>query len=116
MEMLKQIAMDIRNSDDFKALFIADPQVLGVDAVRGSELIFPVVFKTKATQQYAPVREFKRRVRIALEENQLLPGDPYRVYSGVADSKTSPPAPGTEPTKHDPTTIKPQESNPFGGS
>jgi small-conductance mechanosensitive channel len=116
MEMLKQIAMDVRNSDDYKALFIADPQVLGVDAVKGSELIFPVVFKTRATQQYAPVREFKRRVRLALEENHLLPGDPYRVYAGGTEGKANPPARGADAPKQDPTTIKPQESNPFGGS
>lgn len=117
IELLKNIAIDIRNSDDFKNVFISDPQVLGVDAVKGSELIIPVVFKTRATQQYAPVREFKRRVRLALEENHMLPGDPYRVYTGGDSQK---PAPGTAsaPTdpKHDPTTIKPQESNPFSGS
>jgi len=49
--------------------------------VKGSEVIFPVVFKTLATRQYAPVREFRRRVRLALEENGLLPGDPNRVFS-----------------------------------
>lgn len=116
MAMLKQIAMDVRNSDDYKNLFIADPQVLGVDAVKGSELIFPVVFKTKATQQYAPVREFKRRVRIALEENHLLPGDPYRVYGGGTEGAARPSSQGAEPARHDPTTVKPQEANPFGGS
>lgn len=115
--LLKKIAMDIRNSDDFKSVFIADPQVLGVDAVKGSELIFPVVFKTLATQQYAPVREFRRRVRLALEENNMLPGDPYRVYTGSAETAQRPAtaAGAPEPPKHDPTTIKPQESNPFGG-
>ena len=112
MDMLKEIAMDVRASDDFKDLFIADPQVLGVDAVKVSELIFPVVFKTKPTKQYGPVREFKRRVRLALEDNHLLPGDPYRVYSGTnARSQAAAEAP-----KPDPTTIKPQESNPFGSS
>lgn len=112
-DLLKKIAMDVRSSDEFKNVFISDPQVLGVDAVKGSELIFPVVFKTRATQQYAPVREFKRRVRLALEENRLLPGDPYRVYSG--GSTTTPPPGGVaapEP-QHDPTTIKPPQSNPF---
>ena len=118
IELLKNIAMDIRNSDDFKNLFISDPQVLGVDAVKGSELIIPVVFKTRATQQYAPVREFKRRVRLALEENHMLPGDPYRVYTGGDNQKPAPggASPAGEPPKHDPTTIKPQESNPFSGS
>ena len=114
--MLKEIAMDVRNSDDFKDLFVADPQILGVDAVKGSELIFPVVFKTKPTKQYGPVREFKRRVRLALEDNHLLPGDPYRVYSGATDSKTPAARSAADAPKPDPTTIKPQESNPFGSS
>ncbi|HEY2468071.1 MAG TPA: mechanosensitive ion channel family protein [Terracidiphilus sp.] len=116
MDLLKNIAMDIRNSDDFKNVFISDPQVLGVDAVKGSELIIPVVFKTRATQQYAPVREFRRRVRLALEENHMLPGDPYRVYTGGDNPKPATAAAPAEPPKHDPTTIKPQESNPFGSS
>ena len=37
---------------------------------KARRLIFPVVFKTLATKQYAPVREFRRRVRLALEENK----------------------------------------------
>jgi small conductance mechanosensitive channel len=116
-DLLGKIAMNIRNSEEFKDVFLADPQVLGVDALKGSELIFPVVFRTKATQQFAAVREFRRRVRLALEENHLLPGDPYRVYTG--DNQAHPFAtrePGPEAQKHDPTTLKPQESNPFSGS
>ncbi len=116
-ELLKNVAMDVRNSEEFKNVFIADPQVLGVDSLKGSELIFPVVFKTRPTQQLAPVREFRRRVRLALEEHHMLPGDPYRVYTGSSDSS---PRPGVlagivEPSPHDPTTIKPQEANPFTG-
>ncbi|MGA2831484.1 MAG: mechanosensitive ion channel family protein [Terracidiphilus sp.] len=80
LELLKSIAMEIRNSAEFRAVFVDDPQILGVDAIKGSELIFPVVFKTLATQQYAPVREFRRRVRLALEKQALLPGDPNRIF------------------------------------
>ncbi|HME57148.1 MAG TPA: mechanosensitive ion channel family protein [Terracidiphilus sp.] len=80
VELLKGIAMEIRNSEEFREVFVADPQILGVDAIKGSELIFPVVFKTLATKQYAPMREFRKRVRLALEEQGLLPGDPLRVY------------------------------------
>jgi small conductance mechanosensitive channel len=79
--LLKSIAMEIRTSEQFRAVFIDDPQVLGIDSVHGSEVVFPVVFKTLATKQAAPVREFRRRVRLALEENNLLPGDPNRVFS-----------------------------------
>jgi small conductance mechanosensitive channel len=115
--LLKGIAMDIRNSKDYKAVFVSDPQILGVDAVKGSEMIFPVVFKTLATQQYAPVREFRRRVRLALEENHLLPGDPNRVFSTFVDKVTATQKkPGAEPGPGtDPTTIKPENENPFTG-
>jgi small conductance mechanosensitive channel len=119
-QILSDIAVDVRNSEDFKNLFLAEPQILGVDSMKGSQLIFPVVFKTKATQQYPPIREFQRRVRLALEENHILPGDPNRVFSSFlhkgsepAMSSSHPPQPQEPPPARDPTTIKPQESNPF---
>lgn len=123
LEILKSIAADIRNSPEFKDLFVADPQILGVDAMRGSQLIFPVVFKTKAQKQFAPVREFQRRVRLALEEHHMLPGDPMRVFNaftGKSESSQAASVPHPEeiqapPPPHDPTTIKPHESNPFSG-
>jgi small conductance mechanosensitive channel len=99
-------------------LFVADPQILGVDAIKGSELIFPVVFKTLATKQYGPIREFRRRVRLALEEHHLLPGNPYRVFNNFAEQgeagrgqQTLEEAPG-----RDPTLIKPEDGSPFGGN
>jgi small conductance mechanosensitive channel len=121
-EILKNIAMEIRNSKDYKQLFLADPQILGVDSMKGSQLIFPVIFKTKATQQYAPVREFQRRVRLALEENHMLPGDPNRVFNTFGGNAVSPQGVATAgaaehepPPAPDPTTLKPQETNPFTG-
>jgi moderate conductance mechanosensitive channel len=117
-KLLKKIAMDLRNSEDFRGVVLEDPQVLGLDSVKGSQMIFPVIFKTRANQQYGLVREFQRRVRLALEENHLLPGDPNRVFQhpSDADSAGTPrqreeaPAPA-----RDATTLKPQESNPFTG-
>jgi moderate conductance mechanosensitive channel len=112
--LLKGVALEVRNSDEYKPVFAEDPQVLGVDAVKGSEMIYPVVFKTLANKQFAPVREFRRRVRLALEEHHLLPGDPYRVFRpsdgpGAATGATQ----GKAASAHDPTTIKPQSSDPF---
>jgi small conductance mechanosensitive channel len=118
LKLLTSIANDVRNSDDFRQLFVADTQILGIDAIKGSELIFPVVFKTLATKQYGPVREFRRRVRLALEQNHMLPGNAYRVFntfggetatsSSVATTETAP--------EQDPTAIKAEESNPFTGT
>jgi small conductance mechanosensitive channel len=115
LKILEDIAMEIRSSDQFRSLFVADPQILGVDAVKGSEMIFPVVFKTLATKQYGPVREFRRRVRLALEENHLLPGDPNRVFSTFVQTDRAKVGPqSAEPAPApDPTTLKPENGNPF---
>jgi len=115
LALLKSIAMEVRNSEEFRLLFVADPQVLGIDAVKGSEIVFSVVFKTLATKQYGPVREFRRRVRLALEEHHLLPGDPNRVFNTFGETSghirsTAQPAP-----EHDPTSLKPEPGNPFTG-
>ena len=116
-KLLANIAADVRNSPEFKSVMVAEPQILGVDAIKGSELIFPVLFKTLATKQYGPIREFRRRVRLALEENHMLPGNPYRVISAFREKQetgvTAPPRESAPP--QDPTMLKPQESNPFSG-
>jgi small conductance mechanosensitive channel len=113
MNLLKDISMGIRNSDEFRKVFVDDPQILGVDAMKGSEVIFPVVFKTKATQQYGPVREFRRQVRLALEQHHLLPGDPNRIFSTFVETPTR--RQPTEEPAHapDPTTLKPHDGSLF---
>ncbi len=116
-QMLTKIAMDVRNSEQFKNIFVADPQVLGIDAVKGSQMIFLVNFQTRATQQYGPMREFQRRVRLALEEHHMLPGDPNRVFmpaGGAASAGARSQEPEQGSSAQDPTTIKPQEANLFG--
>jgi len=121
MKLLTRIALEVRNSEEFKNLFVADPTILGVDSLKGSQLIFPVQFKTLPTKQYAPMREFQRRVRLALEENHMLPGDPLRVYGQAAAGGPAPVHTEAEAAAHepqppvDPTTIPPQETNPFTG-
>lgn len=110
-KLLTGIAMELRNCEEFRAVFVEDPKILGVDAVKGSEIIFPVLFKTLATKQYEPVREFRRRVRLALEQNHLLPGDPNRIFSsfdqGTPEHGGSDSMPATE---SDPTALKPEEN------
>jgi moderate conductance mechanosensitive channel len=117
LDLLKSIAMDIRNSDQFRQVFVDDPQILGVDAMKGSEVIFPVIFKTLANKQYGPVREFRRRVRLALEQHHMLPGDPNRVFRAfdeTGEAALNRPIEEAAPA-HDPTTLKPHETNPFTG-
>jgi len=117
IELLKSVAAEVRASAEFGPVFVAEPQILGVEAIKGSELVFPVLFKTLATQQYGALREFRRRLRLALEERHLLPGDPNRVFLSFdkqAASTIRRPVDEAAPA-HDPTLLKPHEGNPFSG-
>ena len=112
--LLKQIALEVRNEPAFKDVFIADPQVFGVDSIKGTEVIYPIQIRTLPRRQFDAMREMQRRIRLALEEHHLLPGSPYRVLSG--SGKTTNAAREAEaPKPADPTTAKPNETNPFTG-
>ena len=115
-KLLKKIAVGVRNSEDFREVILDDPKVLGLNSMKGSQMIFPVLFKTRANQQFGLMREFQRRVRLALEENHLLPGDPNRVFQFPADADaaaTSRRLSDTPAPPRDPTTLKPSDCNPL---
>jgi moderate conductance mechanosensitive channel len=112
--LLTQIAMSVRNDPAYRDVFLEDPKVLGVDSIKGSEVIYPIQVRTLPRQQFDPLREMQRRIRLALEEHNMLPGSPYRIASHTGSSAASP---GMEPARApglpDPTTAKPNEVNPF---
>jgi small conductance mechanosensitive channel len=113
--LLRKIANEVRNEPAYKNIFLEDPSVPGVDSIKGSEVIYPISVKTVARQQFDAVREIQRRVRLALEEHNMLPGSPYRVAGHPVAPSTvaAQQAPAAAP---DPTAAKPNETNPFTGS
>lgn len=123
-KLLERIALAVRQSEQFAPVFTADPKVLGLEAIKGSELIFAVVFRTRPTQQFPALREFRRRVRLELEAEHLLPGDPFRIFSSfteqavsdAAHAASTPNRPSPEAALSlDPTLLKAKETNPFSG-
>jgi moderate conductance mechanosensitive channel len=109
--LLKKIALEVRNEPAFKDVFVADPLVFGVDSIKGTEVIYPIQIRTLPRKQFEAMREMQRRIRLALEEHNLLPGSPYRVLSGPGPAREA-----AETAKApDPTTAKPNETNPFTG-
>ena len=113
--LLKKIALEVRNEPAFKDVFVADPQVFGVDSIKGTEVIYPIQIRTLPRKQFDAMREMQRRIRLALEEHNLLPGSPYRITSGSGPLRTA--AREVEAAKApDPTTAKPNETNPFTGA
>jgi moderate conductance mechanosensitive channel len=112
--LLKKIALEVRNEPAFRDAFVADPQVFGVDSIKGTEVIYPIQIRTLPRKQFDAMREMQRRIRLALEEHNLLPGSPYRITSGTGQLGTAP-READAAKAPDPTTAKPNETNPFTG-
>ncbi len=116
MKVLKEAAMSVRNDPAYKDVYLEDPALLGVDSIKGSQVVYPVQLRTKANQQWAAERETQRRIRLALDAHGMLPGDPNRVYSA---SNVQRAAAGVqekhEEAKPDPTAARSTEVNPFTG-
>ncbi len=111
--LLTKISMEVRNDPKYKDIFLNDPQILGVDSIKGSEVIYPIGLKTRNRSQYDAVRDMLKRIHNAFEKEGILPGNPYRVNGG--NTALSPQnARGNTPS-HDPTTDKPNQTNPFTG-
>jgi moderate conductance mechanosensitive channel len=108
--LLQKVIGEVRREPAYKDIFLEDPKVLGVDQIKGPEVIYLVSVKTLARKQYDAIREMQKRIRLALEENNMLPGSPFR----IAGAKTI--APGEQAKSEpgpDPTTSKPTDTNPF---
>lgn len=128
MAVLKEAAMSVRNDPAYRDVYLADPVLLGVDAIKGSQVIYPVQLKTRANQQWAAQRETQRRIRLALEAHGMLPGDPMRVFKGSVQRPASSvqqgaggeggvvhPETEVRESKADPTAMKAPEGNPLTG-
>lgn len=117
MKLLQETALSVRNDPKYKDVFLADPVLLGVDSIKGSQIIYPVQLKTKANQQWAAQRELQRRIRIALAEHHMLPGDPLRVFGTQGQIPAGAGTPAETPARAaDPTAAKPNETSFFGES
>jgi small-conductance mechanosensitive channel len=104
LALLRSEAQKIVKEPQFASVTSGDPAVLGVDSIKGSEVIYPVVFRTQANMQWDLSREFRRRIKQAFMENNILPGDPLRVFQYVGDvsGKAASPAEAQRQTAADP--------------
>jgi small-conductance mechanosensitive channel len=96
MALLKSIADEVRHDPAFKDIAISDPDILGVNEIRGREVIYPVNIRVRANQRDPVLRELRRRLIIAFEKK----GIPLGISSNML----------VLPTKGDPTTPPATES------
>lgn len=82
VEVLTQVAQEIYNDPAFKEDVVAEPQVPGIERVRGNEVDYLMLVKVRPGKQFNVARELRRRIKVCFEKNNIKAGAPAVVYTG----------------------------------
>ena len=93
LSILRTTALAVRNDPAFKNVAVADPDIPGVDAISGRVVTYPVAIRVHINQKDAILRELRRRILQAFEENGIPLGtDPANMLLMHHTDPTAPPA------------------------
>jgi small conductance mechanosensitive channel len=82
IEVLTEVAKEIYNDPAFKDDVVAEPQVPGIERVRGNEVDYLMLAKVRPGKQYNVARELRRRIKVCFEKNNIKAGAPVQIYTG----------------------------------
>ncbi|HZD95263.1 MAG TPA: mechanosensitive ion channel domain-containing protein, partial [Candidatus Sulfotelmatobacter sp.] len=82
VELLQEVARDFYNDPAFKNEVVAEPQVPGIERVRGTEVDYLMLVKVRPGKQYGVARELRRRIKVCFEKIGIKAGAPAQVYIG----------------------------------
>jgi small conductance mechanosensitive channel len=72
--LLKKLASDVRADEAYKDIVIAEPDILGVDAIKGMEAVYPINVRVRVNQRDAVMRALRRRVLDAFAKENVTFG------------------------------------------
>jgi small-conductance mechanosensitive channel len=87
VNVLEEVAQEFYNDPAFKDDLVAEPQVPGIERVRGNEVDYLMLVKVRPGKQYNVARELRRRIKVCFEKNQIKAGAPAQVYIGQLPAK-----------------------------
>jgi small conductance mechanosensitive channel len=93
LALLRATALAVRNDPAFKSAAVADPDVPGIDSIAGRAVTYPISIRVAINQKDAILRELRRRILQAFEENSIPLGtDPANLLLHPHADPTAPPA------------------------
>jgi small conductance mechanosensitive channel len=93
LRVLRAVAADVRSDIAFKQVVLGDPDVPGLDQIKGREVVYPIAIKVRANQQWGVLRELRRRIIKAFEREGIPLGtDPANMLILQHTDPTAPPS------------------------
>jgi moderate conductance mechanosensitive channel len=82
VQLLQEVAKDFYNDPVYKNDIVAEPQVPGIERVRGQEVDYLMLVKVRPGKQYGVARELRRRIKTCFEKSGVKAGAPAQVFIG----------------------------------
>ncbi|TYQ28471.1 mechanosensitive ion channel family protein [Pseudanabaena sp. UWO310] len=102
LNVLRQLSQEIYQEYIWRTKILEPPEVLGIDDLEHSGMLIRTWIKTQPLQQWSVAREFRRRLKIAMEKEGIAIGVPQQsVVSSDPDINLNPletPVPPDEST------------------
>ncbi|HWB33119.1 MAG TPA: mechanosensitive ion channel family protein [Acidobacteriaceae bacterium] len=93
IRIVRETAAGLRGDPAFKDSIVTDPDVPGVDAINGRVVTYPVTMRVRIARKDVVLRELRRRILHAFEENGIPLGtDPTNMLLMKHSDPTAPPA------------------------
>lgn len=90
LEVIRTVAREFYEDPEWRSLMVDPPEVLGIDDVSHDGLLIRTWIKTQPLQQWAVGREFRLRLKTALDAHGIAIGMPQQRFStfppSMADS------------------------------
>ena len=90
--VLKELAHDLWEDDDFRGIIIEEPEVTGVEVLGPESLTLRVLLKTAPMEQWGVARELRQRVKARFDHEGIEIPLPQRVVWHREDARATGPA------------------------
>jgi small conductance mechanosensitive channel len=84
VQLLQSVAREFHEGSAFKQDLVSEPQVPGIDRVRGQEVDYLVLVKVRPGRQFDVARDLRRRIKASFEANKVKAGTPGLFVAGPA--------------------------------
>src|SRR5260370_31126005 len=81
MQLLREVADELRNDPVFAGMIVAEPEIPGIEGEAGGEADYLMQVRNRpGAPQYAVSRELRRRIKEKFEKNNIKAAGPAKVY------------------------------------
>ncbi|WP_413161682.1 mechanosensitive ion channel domain-containing protein [Capilliphycus salinus ALCB114379] len=94
LEVIHQVAEEMRSEPHWQDLIIEPASILGVDGITHNGVLIQVWIKTQPIQQWAVGREFRLRIKLAFDREGIAIGMPQRLLWRHDDESSNQPSNG----------------------